>query len=80
MPASDGVARWSADAAPELGRQLRPARRGQLVGMEPGQQPVAGGRLQDPPRLVRVEHPALAEDVAEPRPAVRRHPGRAAPR
>ena len=60
---------------PELGRQLGPARRGQLIGMEPGQQPVAGGRLQDPPGLVRVEHPALAEDVAEPCPAVRRDPG-----
>ena len=38
---------------PELGRQLGAARRGQLVGVEPEPQPVAGGRLQDPPRLVR---------------------------
>ena len=55
---------------PELGRQLRAARRGQLVGVEPRRQPVAGGRLEDPPRLVRAEHAVLAEDVAEPRPAV----------
>ena len=75
IPASDGVARWSAGRCAELGRQLRATRRRELVGVEPERHPEAGRGLEDPPRLVRAEHAVLAEDVAEPGPAVGGDPG-----
>ena len=56
----------------DLRRQLRAAARRQLVGMEARLEPEAGGRLEDPACLVRAEDAALAEDVGEARPALRR--------
>ena len=49
MPASDGVARWSADSGSELGRELRAAGRRELVGVEPQRQPVT----RRPPARIR---------------------------
>ena len=56
----------------ELGGQLRAAGRGELVGMQPREQPEPGGGLEDAPRLVGAEDAGLAEDVGEARPAVGR--------
>ena len=75
IPASDGVARWSAEVRPELRRQLGAARWRELVGVQPELHPEPRGRLEDPPRLVGAEHAALAEDVAEAGPAVGGHAG-----
>ena len=72
IPAADGAARWSAEAAPSSRGQLRAAGRRQLVGVQARRQAVRGRRLEDPPRLVRVEDALLAEDVAEPGPALGR--------
>ena len=75
MPASEGVARWSAAAAPSSAASSAPPDGASSSACEPEPQPVARGGLEDASRLVRAEHPVLAEDVAEPRPAVGGHPG-----
>ena len=70
IPALDGVARWSADSALDLGGQLRALGWGELVGVEPGSHPVGLGREQDPPALVGAEHATLAEHIGEAGPAL----------
>ena len=70
IPASDGVARWSADAAPSSAASSAPPDGASSSACSRGRQPVAGRGLEDPPRLVGAEHAALAEHVAEAGPAV----------
>ena len=71
MPVVDGVARWSADAAPSSAASSAPPDGASSSAWSRGARP-SRGRLEDPPRLVGAEHALLAEHVAEPRPAVGR--------
>ena len=70
IPAGDGVARWSADAAPSSAASSAPPDGASSSAWRRGCEPSAGGRLEDPARLVGGEDTGLAEDVGEAGPAV----------
>ncbi len=58
----------------ELGRQLGPAGRSELVGVEPWLEAQGSGCVEDPAGLLRGEHADFTEDVAEAGPALRGDP------
>ena len=75
MPASRRRREVVGRGRPELGRELRAARRRQLVGVQPRapcRSAAAASRIRRDWSAVKT--PVLAEDVAEPRPAVRGDP------
>ena len=80
IPSSETKTRWSAERAPQLGRQLRAARPASSSAWTRSLRPRSRRRGQDAPALLDREHALLAEDVAEDGEAPARPPPGSSPR